>query len=89
MGATVSVRKGRPHEVIVQEAAETEACMIVMGGSQRRFYRLPGMGISERVMRDAPCPVMTVGKCEDDGIFWSNALRRKGIHDGRARFSCV
>jgi nucleotide-binding universal stress UspA family protein len=82
-GSTVSVRKGRPHEVIVREAAETGACMIVMGRGGRRLWRLPGTSICGRVMRSAPCPVMTVGRCENEGIFWSRALRRRDFDHGQ------
>jgi nucleotide-binding universal stress UspA family protein len=89
MATTVSVRKGRPHEVIVEEAKETGACMIVMGGGQQKWWRFPGMSICRRVMRAAPCPVMTVGSCEDEGIFWGRALRRKEFAGGQARFSFV
>jgi nucleotide-binding universal stress UspA family protein len=89
MGATVSVRKGRPHEVIVQEAIETGAWVIVMGGTQRRFFRVPGTSTCARVMRAAPCPVLTVGKCEDEGLFWSRALRRAELRGPRTRFSFV
>ena len=89
MGATVTVRNGRTHEVIVEEAFETRACMIVMGGGRRRLWSLPGTSICGRVMRSAPCPVMTVGRCEDDGIFWGRPLRRRNFDDGQARFSFV
>jgi nucleotide-binding universal stress UspA family protein len=89
MGATVNVRKGRPHEVIVQEAIDSGACMIIMGGTRRRFLRVPGASTCARVMRAAPCPVLTVGRCEDEGVFWSRALRRPRHWEAQTRFSFV
>jgi nucleotide-binding universal stress UspA family protein len=80
-GLTVTVRVGCPHEVIVEEAVETGACMIVMGGSQGKRWRLPGTGIYARVTRDAPCPVMTVSQRGCEAMFWQQPwreVRRRG-----------
>jgi len=87
-GATVRVRDGCPHRVIVEEARETRACMIVMGGSRPRFWRFPGTSTCARVLKEAPCPVMTVGRCEE-GVFFFFFLRPRGFDAAQARFSFV
>lgn len=57
--AMVMVRDGCPDEVIVQEARDTKADLILMGapkhtGLSRLFRRSTAM----RVLRRAPCPVL-------------------------------
>src|SRR6267154_263439 len=59
----IAVREGRPHEIIIQEARDTNAGIIVMGSRDRiaLSHLLRGSTLS-RVIRNAPCPVLTVRK---------------------------
>jgi nucleotide-binding universal stress UspA family protein len=62
IAATISVREGRPEEVILREAAAIKADLIVMKGQPRSLWaRLFSPGVLQRVLRHAPCPVMVVG----------------------------
>lgn len=55
------VREGAPYETIVEYAAETDADLIVMGTHGRRGLRRYLVGsVTERVVRTAAVPVMTV-----------------------------
>lgn len=62
-GATVDtlVRTGTPAELIPATARELGADIIVMGTHGRQGLQLALLGsIAERVVRTAPCPVLTV-----------------------------
>lgn len=61
VAARVVVRVGLPWEEIVRLAAEEHADMIVMGTQGRTgLDRLLLGSVAERVIRRAPCPVLTV-----------------------------
>jgi nucleotide-binding universal stress UspA family protein len=56
------LRPGPPVEEILHAAATEEASLIVMGTHGRRGVAHLVMGsVAERVVRSAPCPVLTVG----------------------------
>lgn len=60
--ASIVVRHGRPAKVIIQEARDTNAHLIIMGGRERGpLARLFWPGILTRVLRKAPCPVLAAG----------------------------
>jgi universal stress protein A len=55
------VRAGVTHEVICKTAAETGANLIVMATHGRRGFGHMLLGsVTERVLRDSPCPVLVV-----------------------------
>jgi nucleotide-binding universal stress UspA family protein len=57
---------GVPHEAIVQIATEERASYVVMGTHGRgRLGRLLLGSVADRVVRTAPCPVLTVRVPED------------------------
>ena len=61
--ATVSVRvrEGRAHEVILREAASTNATLIIMGTRNRSWLSgLLRRNTVKRVLQDSPCPVMVL-----------------------------
>jgi nucleotide-binding universal stress UspA family protein len=60
VAATVMVREGQPHDVILREAHSTHANLIVMGARSHDgwFSRLFRQNTLERVIQSAPCPVM-------------------------------
>ena len=61
--AVTHVAEGRPYEEIVRLAAKTDADLIVIGTAVHNslFGGTPVLGSEiERVMRNAPCPVMCV-----------------------------
>ncbi len=61
LSATTSVELGRPGDVTAQCAADTHADLIVMGTHGRSGLSHLMMGsVAERVIRSAPCPVLTV-----------------------------
>jgi nucleotide-binding universal stress UspA family protein len=61
------VAKGRPSRQIVQLAAAEEADLIVIGThGHNRLHRLVFGSVTEKVVRAAPCPVLTVGLEEND-----------------------
>jgi nucleotide-binding universal stress UspA family protein len=65
--AAVKVREGLAHEVILREAADTNAELIIMG--TRKHNWLSGVlrrNTVKHVMQDALCPVMVL-KTETDG----------------------
>ncbi len=63
--ARTVVRVGRPWDEIVRLAAEEHADMIVMGTQGRTgLDRLLLGSVAERVIRRAPCPVLTVRNTE-------------------------
>ena len=74
---TVSIREGKPAEVILREADDTRADLIVMGGRRRSFWtRLFRPDIRDRVLRGAPCPVMFVPAARDLSLGRRCARRR-------------
>jgi nucleotide-binding universal stress UspA family protein len=61
--ATVSVRvrEGRAHEVILREAASTNATLIIMGTRNRSWLSgLLRRNSVKRVIQNSPCPVMVL-----------------------------
>jgi nucleotide-binding universal stress UspA family protein len=61
------VAEGRPSAEIVQLAEEEGADLIVLGTQGHgRLHRFLFGSVAERVVRSAPCPVLTVGPEEDD-----------------------
>jgi nucleotide-binding universal stress UspA family protein len=62
------VQAGAPHEEIVRTAEEEHAGMIVMGTHGRsRLNRMVLGSVAERVIRLAPCPVLTVRQSKPGG----------------------
>jgi type II secretory ATPase GspE/PulE/Tfp pilus assembly ATPase PilB-like protein/nucleotide-binding universal stress UspA family protein len=60
---------GRPSEVIVAYAREEENDLIVVGTHGRSGLRRMALGsVADRVLRDAPCPVVVIKKGEDAEI---------------------
>jgi nucleotide-binding universal stress UspA family protein len=59
---TATVRMGRPAKTIVEHADAMHADLIVMGtrGRTGLAHMIAG-SVAERVVRTAPCPVLTVG----------------------------
>jgi nucleotide-binding universal stress UspA family protein len=56
------LRAGTPHTEIVKHAQAHDIDLIVMGTHGRGFVAHAVMGsVAERVVRTAPCPVLTVG----------------------------
>lgn len=61
------VAEGRPSRKIVQLAEKENADLIVLGThGHGRFHRFIFGSVAERVVRSAPCPVLTVGPEHDD-----------------------
>jgi nucleotide-binding universal stress UspA family protein len=55
------VGQGRPHEVIVGDAASLQADLLVLGThGHSGFHRLLLGSVTEKAVRTAPCPVLTV-----------------------------
>jgi len=55
------VRTGDPRDVIIETAKEVKADLIVMGTHGRRGLSRMVMGsVAEDIVRNAPCPVLTV-----------------------------
>ena len=62
------VQMGAPHEEIVRTAAEEGAGMIVMGTHGRSGLNRALLGsVTERVVRLARCPVLTVRQAKAEG----------------------
>ncbi|MFN4259599.1 MAG: universal stress protein [Gemmataceae bacterium] len=63
------VREGNPHQVIVQFAKEKDLDLIVMGthGHTGLAHLLLG-SVAEKVVRTAPCPVLTVRHPEHEFV---------------------
>jgi len=61
----VRLESGKPHETIVKLAADERYDVIVMGthGSSGLPHVLMG-SVAEKVVRNAPCPVMTIRRAE-------------------------
>ncbi len=67
IGARWIVRSGMPAEEIVDAAAKERADMIVIGTHGRSgLPRLILGSVAERVIRQAPCPVLSVRAGADD-----------------------
>ena len=78
--ATTEVREGRPSEVIIEVAGSREADLIVVGTHGRSGVAHAVLGsVAERVVRTAPCPVLTVR----DGL--GTTLAGTGAPDTTAR----
>ena len=61
--AESEVRRGAPHDEIVRSALEHHADVIVMATHGRGFISHAIMGsTTERVIRQAPCPVLAINK---------------------------
>lgn len=62
------VRTGAAANTILHEAAECSADLVVLGTHGRSgFERLMLGSVTEKVVRKAPCPVLTVPRRADDG----------------------
>jgi universal stress protein A len=60
--AQVRVAVGKPAEQVLRVARQTEVDLIVMGTHGRMGWRHALLGsVAEAVLRQAPCPVLTVG----------------------------
>jgi nucleotide-binding universal stress UspA family protein len=58
---TLHVRRGTPHDMIVEFAKDKEASLIVIGARAHSFVEDVMLGgVTERVSRHAHCPVMIV-----------------------------
>ena len=67
------VEQGNAADAILSDAARMRADVIVMGTHGRRGYDRMMLGsVAERVMRNAPCPVLVVNKPPDDSSAASN-----------------
>lgn len=61
LGIATSLRDGNPYRVIVEVARDLGADLIVMGTQGRTGVQRILLGsVAERVVRAAPCPVITV-----------------------------
>lgn len=62
--ATKAFRYGRPHEEIVGYAADHDVDLVVVGKHERTGIRrfVDGGSTAERVVRDAPVPVLVAGE---------------------------
>jgi nucleotide-binding universal stress UspA family protein len=61
ISAEFEVQRGLPEAVVVDVAAKKEADLIIMGMHGRSGLSQVFLGsVAERVVRTAPCPVMTV-----------------------------
>ncbi len=71
LSATSAVELGRPTEVIAQAAADCHAHLIIMGTHGRSGLSHLVMGsVAERIIRTAPCPVLTA---RDKVLAWMHA----------------
>jgi nucleotide-binding universal stress UspA family protein len=72
------VEPGNAADTILSVAARLRADGIVMGTHGRRGYDRMMLGsVAERVMRNAPCPVLVVNKPPDDLSAPSNEVRQE------------
>ena len=72
------VREGLASWEIVEEAREAGADLIVMGTQGRTgLTHLVRGSVAERVVREAPCPVITVRPSGPQGWLWG----RSSVHD--------
>lgn len=74
---SITVRQGRAALEIVHEAAALQADLLVLGSHGRTgFDRLLLGSVTERVLRTAPCPVLTVPAHHPDAVPASPVLFR-------------
>lgn len=72
-----TMRKGIPHEAIVQQAQKSQANLIVMGTRGRTGLSHALLGsVAERVVRTSPIPVLTVGDRAADELEAREPLER-------------
>jgi nucleotide-binding universal stress UspA family protein len=77
VAVTTEALVGRPAAIIVLTAAERGADLIVMGTHGRSGVTHFFMGsVAERVVRSAPCPVLTVGERASGNDKWQHAELR-------------
>ena len=62
------LRRGAPAVVILEAAENEPASLIVMGIHGRRGAAHPMGSVAERVVRGAPCPVLTVVRRKDGRV---------------------
>jgi nucleotide-binding universal stress UspA family protein len=68
VAVTHRLAEGKPAEEIVRAAQELECDLIVLGTQGRTGLRRLLMGsVAEKVVRQSPCPVVTVGPVSPDG----------------------
>ena len=72
------VEQGNAADTILSVAARMRADVIVMGTHGRRGYDRMMLGsVAERVMRNAPCPVLVVNQPPDDSSAASNGVSQE------------
>jgi nucleotide-binding universal stress UspA family protein len=69
LGVRHEMREGAPHEEIVQFAKDKETDLIIMGTHGRGWLAHVLLGsVAEKVVRKAPCPVLTVRHPEHEFV---------------------
>lgn len=69
--AETAIRKGVPHEEIIDYAADHGVDLVVIGATGRSAFKTVLLGsTAERVLRQAAVPVLIVGAAEDDSRDW-------------------
>lgn len=64
-GAKMVIRRGNPTERVIRYASCNRVDLIVIGAQHRRFSDVTVIGTTtERITRQAPCPVLTVTEVE-------------------------
>jgi universal stress protein A len=85
VSAQVRVAVGKPAEQILRVAREAGVDLIAMGTHGRTGWRHTLLGsVAEAVLRQAPCPVLTVGSGERQSFASacpSSPLQAAGSHD--------
>jgi nucleotide-binding universal stress UspA family protein len=80
-----ATREGTPHEEIIDYVMETGVDLIVMGTHGRSGVERVLLGsVTERVVRLAPVPVLTVGLSVDDPVVESETAARSIAGDALA-----
>ena len=75
--ATRIAESGDPQATIIDQALSTKADLIVMGTHGRRgFKRLLLGSVTEAVLREAPCPVLTVPPHTPSGVSQTVTFKR-------------
>jgi nucleotide-binding universal stress UspA family protein len=75
--ATARVVRGFPHSGIIESAAASDADLIVIGTHGRSgFFRFFLGSVAQKVIAEAPCPVMTVGPAQELKRVARKAARR-------------
>jgi len=73
--AMITIREGRPSEVILREARDSNADLIVIGTSNRSWLsRVLRRNTVVRMVREAPCPVLVIRT----GTFQNSAPSNRG-----------